>query len=156
MRICSPAFGATLLAFLGACASTPEASPQSDAEAKRFESTARAAIIYLYRADTPGGGTSTIWLDGRIVGQSLPATYFRVAVRPGRNRISGYASDTGQIEVETRAGGIYFVAMRVSGIDESAPSTRFSSVGLEVGKEEIVRCCTMLETWRPGQWRVPL
>jgi hypothetical protein len=146
-----------LLAFLGACASTPESSPQSDAEAKRFESAPRAAIIYLYRADTPGSSaTSTIWLDGRIVGQTLPATYFRVPVRPGRNRISAYAGDQGQLEIETREGGIYFVSMRVAGTDETAPNTLFRSVALEVGKAEIMRCCTMLEGWRPGQWRSPL
>jgi hypothetical protein len=146
-----------LLAILGGCASTPESSPQSDAEAKRFESAPRAAIIYLYRADTPGGsGTSTIWVDGRIVGQTLPATYFRVPVRPGRNRISAYASDQGQLEIETRQDGVYFVSMRVAGTDETAPNTLFRSVAPEVGKPEIVRCCTMLEVWRPGQWRGPL
>jgi len=146
-----------LLVLLGACASTPEAPVQSDAEAKRFESAPRAAIIYLYRADAPGGSaTSTIWVDGHIVGQTLPATYFRVPVRPGRNRISAYAGDQGRLEIETREGGIYFVSMRVAGTDETPSSTLFRSVTLEVGKAEIVRCCTMLEAWRPGQWRVPL
>lgn len=146
-----------LLSLLGACASTPEAPVQSDAEAKRFESASRAAIIYLYRADAPGGsGTSTIWVDGHIVGQTLPATYFRVPVRPGRNRISAYASDQGNLDIETREGGIYFVSMRVAGTDETPASTVFRSVAPEVGKTEIVRCCTMLETWRPGQWRAPL
>jgi hypothetical protein len=145
------------LALLGACASTPEAPLQSDAEAKRFESAPRAAIIYLYRADTPGStGTSTIWLDGRIVGQTLPATYFRVSARPGRNRISAYAGDQGRLEIETRESGVYFVSMQVAGTDETAANTLFRSVAPEVGKAEIVRCCTMLETWRPGQWRSPL
>ena len=146
-----------LVVLLGACAATPEASLQSDAEAKRFESAPRAAIIYLYSADAPGGsGTSTIWVDGRIVGLTLPATYFRLPVRPGRNRISAYASDQGRLEIESREGGIYFVSMRVAGTDETPSSTLFRSVALEVGKAEIVRCCTMLEAWRPGQWRVPL
>jgi hypothetical protein len=146
-----------LALLLGACASTPEASFQTDAEAKRFESAPRAAIIYLYRADAPGAsGTSTIWVDGRIVGQTLPATYFRVPVRPGRNRISAYASDQGQLAIETREGGIYFVSMRVAGTDETPSSTLFRRVAPEVGKAEIVRCCTMLEAWRPGQWRAPL
>jgi len=146
-----------LLSLLDGCASTPEASLQSDAEAKRFESAPRAAIIYLYRADTPGAsGTSTIWVDGHIVGQTLPATYFRVPVRPGRNRISAYAGDQGRLEIETREGGIYFVSMRIAGTDETPSSTVFRSVTLEVGKAEIMSCCTMLEVWRPGQWRIPL
>jgi hypothetical protein len=145
-----------LLALLGGCASTSEAPPASDAEAKHFESALRAAIIYLYRADTPGSSaTSTIWVDDRIVGQSLPATYFRVAVRPGRNRIAAFASDQGRLEIDTREGGVFFVAMQVGGDVETPGNTIFRSVPPEAGKAEILRCCTMLETWRPGQWRAP-
>ena len=144
-----------LLALLGGCAATPEASIQNDAEAKRFESAPRAAIVYLYRADTPSSATSTLWVDDRIVGQSLPATYFRVAVRPGRNRITAFGPDQGRLEIETREGGVYFVAMQMTGDGESSPNTIFRSVPPEAGKAEILRCCTMLETWRPGQWRVP-
>jgi hypothetical protein len=145
-----------LLAYLGGCASTPEASLQDDAAAKRFESAPRAAIIYLYRADNPGRGVSTIWVDDRPVGQTLPATYFRVAVRPGHNRIAAFASDPGRLEIETRGDGVYFVAMHVGGEAESSPNTIFRSVPPEAGQAAILRCCTMLETWRPGQWRLPL
>ncbi len=147
---------ALLLAFLGGCASTPEAPPATDAEAKRFESAPRAAIIYLYRADNPSSAISTLWVDDRIVGQSLPATYFRVAVRPGRNRIAAFAPDQGRLEIDTREGGVFFVAMRVGGTLETPGNTLFRSIAPETGKAEILRCCTMLETWRPGQWRAPL
>jgi hypothetical protein len=146
-----------ILAFCGGCASTSEAPPAADAEAKRFESASRVAIIYLYRADTPGSSaTATIWVDDRIVGQTLPATYFRIAVRPGRNRIAAIASDQGRLDIDTREGSVYFVAMYVGGDVETPGNTIFRSVPLEVGKAEILRCCTMLETWRPSQWRVPL
>jgi hypothetical protein len=146
-----------VLAFLGGCASTPEASPTSDAEAKRFESAPRVAIIYLYRADAPGSSaTPTIWVDDRIVGQTLPATYFRVVVRPGHNRISAFAGDQGRLEINTREGGVYFVAMHVGGDVETPATTMFRGVPPETGKAEILRCCTMLDTWRPGQWRAPL
>ena len=144
-----------ILALLGGCAATPEAPPASDAEAKRFESAPRAAIIYLYRADTPSSATSTIWVDDRLVGQSLPATYFRVAVRPGRNYIAAFAPDQGRLEIDTREGGVFFVAMQVGGDFETPGDTIFRSVPPEAGKAEILRCCTMLETWRPGQWRAP-
>ena len=144
-----------LLALLGGCASTPEAPPVSDAEAKRFESAPRAAFIYLYREDNPSSGVSTIWIDDHPVGQTLPATYFRVAVRPGHNRITAFAGDQGRLEIDTRAGGVYFVAMRVAGEAESSPTTIFRIVPPEVGKPEILRCCTMLETWQRGQWRLP-
>ncbi len=144
-----------LLALLAGCAATPEASLQDDAEAKRFDSAPRAAIVYLYRADTPGSTTSTLWVDDRIVGQTLPATYFRVAVRPGRNRIAAFAPDHGRLEIDTREGGVFFVAMQVGGDLDAPGNTLFRSVPPEAGKAEILRCCTMLETWRPGQRRMP-
>jgi len=146
-----------LTALIGGCAATPEASRESDAEAKRFESAPRAAIIYLYRADTPNSGTTaTLWIDGRIVGESVQATYFRVIARPGRNRISASGHDLGRIEIDTRENEVYFVAMQVLGDGESSSGTIFRSVAPEVGKAAILRCCTMLETWRPGQTRLPL
>lgn len=144
-----------LLAFLGGCASTPEAPLQDDAAAKRFESAPRAAIVYLYRADASGSaGISTIWVDDRLVGQTLPATYFRFAVRPGHNRIAAFAGDQGRLEIDTREGGVYFVAMHVGGEGESSPNTVFRVVSPDAGKAAILRCCTLLETWRPGQRRL--
>ena len=144
-----------LLALLGGCAATPEASRETDAGAKRFESAPRAAIIYLYRADTPSDTTSTIWIDDRVVGQSLPATYFRVAVRPGHNRITAFAPDQGWLEIDTRDGGVFFVAMQVGGNADTTSDTVFRSVPPETGKAHILRCCTLLETWRAGQSRIP-
>ena len=145
-----------LTALIGGCVATPESSPQSDAEAKRFESAPRTAIIYLYRADNPGNGTTaTIWMDGRLVGESVQSTYFRLLARPGRNRISASGHIGGQIEIDTREDEVYFVAMRVLGDRESSSSTIFRNVPPAAGKAEILLCCTMLDTWRPGQTRMP-
>jgi hypothetical protein len=142
------------LAFLGGCASTPEASPGDDADAKRFESAPGAAFIYLYREDAQSSGIATIWIDDRLVGQTVPMTYFRVAVRPGHNRISASGADMGRLEIDTRAGDVYFVAMQVAGEMEGSSATVFRSVTPEAGKAGILRCCTLLETWRPGQQRL--
>lgn len=143
---------ATLLC--AACASTPEAPASSDAEAKRFESAVNAAIIYLYRPSAPGGGAaSTIWIDGRLIGESLATTFFRVAVRPGRNRITASGGDVGRLEIDTQADGVYFVETQVLGESQGAATTIFRSVAPETGKAAIMRCCNMLETWRPGQSR---
>ena len=136
------------------CAATPEATPGSDADAKRFESAVNAAIIYLYRPPVPGGrGASTIWVDGKLIGETLPTTYFRVAVRPGRNRITASGHDTGRLEIDTQADGVYFVEMQVLGETQGDSNTIFRSVAPDAGKAAILRCCSMLETWRPGQSR---
>ena len=114
-----------------------------------------AAIIYLYRPQGPGGdAASTVWVDGRLLGETLPTTYFRVPVRPGRNRITTSGNDVGRIEVDTRAGEIYFVEMRVLGESEGGTTTIFRSVAPAAAKAAIVGCCHMLEAWRPGQSRI--
>lgn len=130
------------------------ASRASDADAKRFESAPNAAIIYFYRPAAPGGGAaSTIWVDGRLIGETLPTTFFRVPVRAGRNRITASGNDTGRLEIDTQADGLYFVEMQVLGEAQSATTTIFRSVAPETGKAAIVGCCRLLEAWRPGQSR---
>lgn len=143
-------------ALLTGCAATPEALPIDDATAKRFESAPGTAIVYLYRADPPGGrGTSMLWLDGRLVGELLPRTYYRVSVRPGKNLLTAYSSDQARLEFETRGGEVHFVAITTFGEDGSGGSM-FRNVSPEIGRTQIERCCTLLETWKPGQNRMPL
>ena len=145
------------LSVLGGCAATPEATADRDTAAKLFEPAARAAVIYLYRADSPGSrGVTTVWVDGRLVGQTLPATYFRVIARPGRNRIHASGSDAGRLEIDTRPDSVHYVAMNVSGDSEGSSNTVFRPVDASLGRASIQRCCSLLETWRPGQWRLPL
>ena len=138
--------------LLGGCAATPLASRESDAVAKQFESAPRAAIIYLYRADVRGG-FSTLWINNRLLGETVAGTYFRVAVRPGRSVISAAGNDMGRIAIETRDEGVYFVEMRVLGESEGNSTTIFRSVPEETGKQAIALCCALLENWRPGQER---
>jgi hypothetical protein len=142
------------LAILAGCASTPFASKATEADAKRFESAPNAAIIYLYRPPAPGGGAaSTIWVDGRLLGQTLQNTFFRLPARPGRNLITVSGPDAGRLEIDTKADGVYFVEIQVLGESQSGTSTIFRSVAPETGKAAILSCCRMLEAWRPGQSR---
>ena len=144
----------TMLALLAGCAATPEASLSSDADAKRFDSAPNAGIVYIYRPIGAGHGVSTIWVNGRLVGETLPQTFFRVPVRPGRTRISASAGDTGRLEIDTQVDGVYFVETQVAGESQSESSTVFRRVAPEAGKAAIAKCCRMLETWRPGQQRL--
>ena len=141
-----------LAVLIGGCAATPLASRESDADAKRFESAPRAAIIYLYRADVRGG-FSTLWINNRLLGETVAGTYFRVPVRPGRSIISASGSDMGRIAIDTQEDGVYFVEMQVHGESESNSTTIFRSVPADTAKQAIARCCALLENWRPGQER---
>jgi hypothetical protein len=55
-------------------------------------------------------------------------------------------ADVGRIELDTRAGELYFVSMRLTG-----GTSNFERVSVEAGKRDILRCCAMMENWEPGQ-----
>lgn len=141
---------ASLMAAVPAgCASVPQATPVRDAEAKRYLTHPNAATLYIFRNDFPAGTASedtVLHVDGRIIGASLPGTYFRVDVRPGDRLLHGYGYDQGRLKVSTRSGEITFVSLNVMG-----GTSRFAVVSPEAGKREIARCCALMENWTPGQ-----
>lgn len=143
------------LLLCAACASTPEATPERDAEAKRFEPVTRDAVIYVYRPDMSGtAATATLYANGRIIGASIPGTYFRIIVLPGRTLLDTFPPDAGRIEVETRGNDVVFIEMRTHGGDEGTPNTHFRRMPPEAAKAAILDCCTMLEVWRSNQPRL--
>ena len=154
MRYAPIALLALSFSLIAGCASTPMASPETEADAKQFNPAINAAIVYIYRPIGSGPGVSTIWLDGRLVGESLPETFYRVAAQAGRNRITTSGNDSGRLEFDTRSGGVYFVEARVTGETQSEANSRFRLVNQQAGETAIKACCRMLETWRPGQPRL--
>jgi hypothetical protein len=139
--------------FCVACVVTPEAPSERDAAAKRFEPVTRDSVIYVYRADI-GEVTTTLIANDRLVGLSLPGTFFRIIVLPGRTVLETMVPDPGRIEVETRGNDVVFVEMRTSGGSDGPPSSRFRRMPPEVAKAAILDCCSMLETWRIDQPRL--
>jgi len=141
-----------LCLLLGGCAATPLASRESDADAKRFDPALRGAVIYLYRPFI-GDGVSTLWVNNRLLGESVAGTYFRVPVPSGRSVVSTSGRDNGRIVIDTVEEGVYFVEMRVFGESESDAMTYFRAVPEVTARQAITRCCALLENWRPGQQR---
>lgn len=142
-----PVAAAALLALLAACASTPEASPEMDREAKRFGTHPDGSTLYVYRTDLPSpGDDSVLWINGRLIGATLPRTFFQVHLKPGKQRLAGYGVDNGVLELHTRPGEAYFVRLQVL-----AGHSRFEAVAPERARGELPACCTLLENWRPGQ-----
>jgi hypothetical protein len=146
------AWEALLVSFLAlaGCASTPEAPSALDAEAKKFVAAPGAATIYVYRDDFAveemDMQDTTLYVDGRLIGATLPKTYFRFHVRAGAHLLHGYGYDQGTLELQTLIGEIYFVSLHVAG-----GTSRFTPVAPGVGQRDILRCCTLLENWTPGQ-----
>jgi hypothetical protein len=137
-----------VLALLAAgCTSTPEASRESDLEAKQFLTHPATAAIYVYRPDVDRLEEHVdLYIDGRIVGESLPRTYFRIDANPGRHVLHGSAHDLGKIDLDTRPGALYLVEHRVA-----AGQSHFQVVPEDVGRKRLLACCGLLERWAPGQ-----
>ena len=133
---------------LAGCTSVPHAEPERDSEAKQFLARPDAATLYVYRPDfvAPRGEESVLYADSRLIGATLPGTYFRIDLRAGPHVLHGYGYDQGRIKVEARYGEILFVSLNVMG-----GTSRFEVVAPEDAKRAIARCCVLLENWTPGQ-----
>jgi hypothetical protein len=143
-------FGALLMAIvLAGCTATPQASPERDAEAKNFGTHPGYSTLYIYRAEPEGNAEwqeTVIYINERLIGSTLPQTFYRVHLQPGTYALSGIAGDQGRFKLETRPDEPYFIELRVTD-----GASRYRLVEAEAGKRTIRECCTLLESWAPGQ-----
>ena len=147
MRNIRTAFLAAAVFLLAACASTPQAPLERDADAKQFRTHPGSGTIYVYRSEHDRLEDDTVlYMDGRIVGQTLPGAYFRVDTAPGRRVLHGSGIDTGKIAIDTRPGQLYFVELHVI-----EGQSHFRLVPEPVGRQRIAKCCVLYESWAPGQ-----
>ena len=148
---CKRLRGAYVLAVLiiwvvtAGCASTPQASRERDIQAKTFATHPGNATLYVYRTDTHIDD-SVLWIDDRLIGATLPLTYFRVYLDPGKHVLTGMGYDNGRLTVEVRPDAVYFVWLKVS-----AGQSWFQQVPEAVGRQVLAKCCSLLENWGPGQ-----
>lgn len=144
---CSTLIALLSALVLGACTSTPQASRQDDADAKTFQTHPSASTIYVYRSPfNYYDYDSVLYINGRLVGRTLPGAYFRIDTVPGRHVLHGTGVDIGQITIDTRPGEVYFVSL-----DVLAGHSRFQLVPERVAEQRIRACCALLENWAPGQ-----
>jgi hypothetical protein len=132
---------------LAACASTPQAGPERDAEAKEVHAHPATAALFVYRPDAFSLDEETVlYIDHRLIGATLPRTFFRIDVRPGKHRLHGIGPDSGGVEVDVRPGQVYFVSLKVFG-----GNSYFALEDSVAGRQDILGCCALLENWSPGQ-----
>ena len=130
-----------------ACTSTPQASREQDAAAKAFVTHPDASTIYVYRSPfNYYEADSVLYINGRLVGGTLPGAYFRIDAVPARHVLHGTGIDIGKITLDTRPGEIYFVSLEVV-----AGHSHFELVPDRIGQQRVRACCALLENWAPGQ-----
>ncbi len=100
--------------LLAGCVTVPRAPVEADTAAKSFVVKPGKANIYVYRNESLGGGVPmSVTLDGMMMGQSGPKTYFLFEVEPGRHVIQSIAENTTSVAFDTEAGKNYFAWQEV-------------------------------------------
>jgi hypothetical protein len=96
--------------LMSACASVPMATMEEDTNAKKFEVSSDQSRIYVYRNETFGGAIKiAVTLDGKMMGQTAPNTYFMWDVAPGDHTISCIGENVIEFDLSTRPGTSHFV-----------------------------------------------
>lgn len=137
--ILRPVISLPLLLLLGACANVPMASPQQDAEAKRFESPpSDSGAVYIYRQGWFGVARPLgVAIAGGVQAELASNTYLRLEGPPGPIDIDCRIGDkTDRREVEVVAGQTRYVevAMRVGLL---APSCEVAEVSADQGQSAV-------------------
>ncbi len=100
------------LLFLSGCASVPMASAEDDNIKKQFKSPPRdASGLYIYRNTNFGGALKkSVYVDGKLIGETAPMTYFYTMVKAGNHTLST-ESEFGEndLQLKTEGGRNYFI-----------------------------------------------
>jgi hypothetical protein len=131
-----------LIAFLNGCASVPMASLESDTARKNFPSPSPGtAGLYIYRNTTLGGALKKdIFIDGELVAETAPMTYFYFEVQGGKRKLSTESEfSANDLVVDVEKDKNYFVrqSMRL-GVFVGGAS--FELVPEEEGKKGVLEC----------------
>jgi len=103
---------ATLIALAG-CVQIPP-SPE-EIQSKKFESLPDKAVIYIVRNSMDSWESGSLLLDDTAPITTYRNTYYRWEVAPGSHRIAGFAGDHSLLNLDTRAGAVYYVEYTVHG-----------------------------------------
>jgi hypothetical protein len=102
------AVGAVLAA--GCAAYPPSPASDADAQARLFKPVADKAVIYIVRDRGDLFVRDVrVAVDGKDVGETLPNTYMRLEVEPGKHLIVSFTNPPASLEIVTQPGGLYYV-----------------------------------------------
>lgn len=102
--------------LLEGCFGSPDASPEAEATAKKFENTPDSAVVYIYYAfSRPANAVSalkphSLYLDDSLfVGKFDLESFFRLVINPGVHKLS---VESNTLSFKADSGKIYFVGMQ--------------------------------------------
>ena len=129
-------------AYLSGCATVPMASPEEDQARKSFPIPPRGTSgLYIYRNSNFGGALKkSIYLDGKLIGESAPMTYFYKQINAGKHTLSTESEfSNNDLMLQAQSGKNYFVRQYIK------MGVFVGGAGLELmsekeGKEGVLEC----------------
>lgn len=100
------------LSFLTGCASVPMASTEEDNLRKQFSPPPKGSSgIYIYRNTNLGGAlTKDLYIDGELIGETGPMTYFYRRVKSGKHTLSTESEfSNNDLILQAKSGKNHFV-----------------------------------------------
>jgi len=98
--------------YISGCATVPMAPMEVDTARKEFSKPAEDyAGLYIYRNSNFGGALKkTISLDGEVIGETAPMTYFYRDITPGTHTISTESEfGDNSLALDVKGGQNYFI-----------------------------------------------
>ena len=129
-------------AYLAGCATVPMSSVEQDNERKEFTlPPEEIAGLYIYRNSSFGGALKkTIYIDGVMIGETAPMTYFYKAIKPGIHELSTESEfSNNNFELDAKGGQNHFVRQYIK-FGVFVGGANFELVSDEEGKEGVLEC----------------
>jgi len=129
-------------ALLTGCATVQMASSEEDIARKGFSYPSQdMAGLYIYRNSIVGGALKkTLYIDGEIIGESAPMTYFYWDIQPGRHVLSTeseFSDNSFSLDVE--GGKNYYVHHYIK-LGVFVGGANLKLVSEEEGKKGVLEC----------------
>ncbi|MDB4409899.1 DUF2846 domain-containing protein [Gammaproteobacteria bacterium] len=128
--------------YLAGCATVPMSSVEQDNERKEFTLPSQdTAGLYIYRNSNLGGALKkTIYIDGVMIGETAPMTYFYKAIKPGIHELSTESEfSNNSLELDAKGGQNHFVRQYIK-LGVFVGGANFELVSEKEGKEGVLEC----------------
>ena len=112
LKKASVIFVLILSSYLTGCASVKMASPEQDLASKTFAAPSDGkAGVYIYRNSHFGAALKkTVYINGEVIGETAPMTYFHKEVAPGSLLLSTESEfSDNDLSLTTQSGKNYFI-----------------------------------------------
>jgi hypothetical protein len=128
--------------YLAGCASVPMASVEDDNLRKKFNPPAKnSSALYIYRNSNFGGALKkTVYVDGEMIGETAPMTYFYTLVKPGEHTLSTESEfSPNDLKIKTEGGKNYFIQQQIK-MGVFVGGAKLELVPEDKGKKGVLEC----------------